>query len=95
MPGLRLSMVWRSALPCHFMVHKLERTVSSLKATSAVVLWTPRRSTWPWLELLASDDMSEAVFIVGIGACTPVSRSAWASAAAVHAGISGFSPPPI
>lgn len=34
--------------------------------------------------------MSEAVFIVGLGACTPVGRSAWASAAAARAGITGF-----
>lgn len=35
--------------------------------------------------------MSEAVFIVGFGACTAVGRSAWASAAAVRAGVAGFS----
>lgn len=38
--------------------------------------------------------MSEAVFIVGLGACTAVGRSAWASAAAVRAGIAGFTQHP-
>ena len=34
--------------------------------------------------------MSERVFITGLGATTAVGRTAWASAAAVRAGISGF-----
>lgn len=34
--------------------------------------------------------MSERVLIVALGACTPVGRDAWSSAAAVRAGISGF-----
>jgi 3-oxoacyl-[acyl-carrier-protein] synthase-1 len=38
--------------------------------------------------------MSERVFITGLGANTPVGRSAWASAAAVRAGISGFTQHP-
>lgn len=38
--------------------------------------------------------MGEAVFIVGFGACTAVGRSAWASAAAVRAGIAGFAQHP-
>jgi 3-oxoacyl-[acyl-carrier-protein] synthase-1 len=38
--------------------------------------------------------MSERVFITGLGAKTPVGRSAWASAAAVRAGISGFTQHP-
>ncbi|MEX8519912.1 MAG: beta-ketoacyl synthase N-terminal-like domain-containing protein [Leptothrix sp. (in: b-proteobacteria)] len=38
--------------------------------------------------------MSEAVFIVGLGACTAIGRSAWASAAAVRAGIAGFTQHP-
>lgn len=38
--------------------------------------------------------MDEAVYIVGIGACTPVGRTAWSSAAAVRAGICGFTQHP-
>lgn len=38
--------------------------------------------------------MSEPVFITGLGANTPVGRGAWASAAAVRAGISGFTQHP-
>lgn len=38
--------------------------------------------------------MDEAVAIIGMGANTAVGRSAWASAAAVRAGISGFSQHP-
>ena len=38
--------------------------------------------------------MSERVFITGLGANTAVGRSAWASAAAVRAGISGFTQHP-
>lgn len=34
--------------------------------------------------------MAERVVIVALGACTPVGRDAWSSAAAVRAGISGF-----
>jgi 3-oxoacyl-[acyl-carrier-protein] synthase I len=34
--------------------------------------------------------MSERVVIVAMGACTPVGRDAWSSAAAVRAGVSGF-----
>lgn len=34
--------------------------------------------------------MAEAVVIVAMGACTPVGRDAWSSAAAVRAGICGF-----
>lgn len=34
--------------------------------------------------------MAEPVVIVAMGACTPVGRDAWSSAAAVRAGISGF-----
>lgn len=34
--------------------------------------------------------MPERVAIVGMGACTPVGRDAWSSAAAVRAGVSGF-----
>lgn len=34
--------------------------------------------------------MAERIAIVGLGACTPVGRDAWSSAAAVRAGISGF-----
>ncbi len=34
--------------------------------------------------------MTERVVIVAMGACTPVGRDAWSSAAAVRAGISGF-----
>jgi 3-oxoacyl-[acyl-carrier-protein] synthase-1 len=34
--------------------------------------------------------MAERVVIVAMGACTPVGRDAWSSAAAVRAGISGF-----
>ena len=30
--GARVSLVWHSALPCHFKVQKLERTVVTLKA---------------------------------------------------------------
>lgn len=29
----RVSIVWHSALPCHFKMHKLEQTTISLKAT--------------------------------------------------------------
>ncbi len=38
--------------------------------------------------------MAERVVIVAMGACTPLGRDAWASAAAVRAGISGFSQHP-
>lgn len=38
--------------------------------------------------------MSENVYIVGFGACTPLGRNALASAAAVRAGISGFTQHP-
>lgn len=38
--------------------------------------------------------MSERVFITGLGASTAVGRGAWASAAAVRAGISGFTQHP-
>lgn len=38
--------------------------------------------------------MSERVVIVAMGACTPVGRDAWSSAAAVRAGISGFAQHP-
>ena len=38
--------------------------------------------------------MSERVFITGMGATTPVGRTAWASAAAVRAGVSGFTQHP-
>ena len=34
--------------------------------------------------------MAERVVIVALGACTPVGRDAWSSAAAVRAGVSGF-----
>jgi 3-oxoacyl-[acyl-carrier-protein] synthase I len=34
--------------------------------------------------------MAERVVIVALGACTPVGRDAWSSAAAIRAGISGF-----
>ena len=34
--------------------------------------------------------MAERVMIVAMGACTPIGRDAWSSAAAVRAGISGF-----
>ena len=34
--------------------------------------------------------MAERVVIVSLGACTPVGRDAWSSAAAIRAGISGF-----
>lgn len=37
---------------------------------------------------------ADAVVIVGLGASTPVGRSAWASAAAVRAGLSGFAQHP-
>lgn len=38
--------------------------------------------------------MTERVLVAGIGACTPVGRGAWESAAAIRAGISGFSQHP-
>ena len=38
--------------------------------------------------------MSENIFIVGMGAATAVGRGAWASAAAVRAGVSGFTQHP-
>ena len=38
--------------------------------------------------------MTERVFVVGMGASTPVGRGAWESAAAVRAGISGFTDHP-
>lgn len=38
--------------------------------------------------------MSERIFIVCLGASTPVGRGAWASAAAVRAGLSGFAQHP-
>jgi 3-oxoacyl-[acyl-carrier-protein] synthase I len=38
--------------------------------------------------------MAERVVIVAMGACTPVGRDAWSSAAAVRAGISGFAQHP-
>jgi len=38
--------------------------------------------------------MNEQVFITGLGANTPVGRGAWSSAAAVRAGISGFTQHP-
>ena len=38
--------------------------------------------------------MTERIVIVAIGACTPVGRDAWSSAAAVRAGISGFAQHP-
>jgi 3-oxoacyl-[acyl-carrier-protein] synthase-1 len=38
--------------------------------------------------------MSDRVVVVGLGACTPVGRDAWSSAAAVRAGVSGFSQHP-
>ncbi len=38
--------------------------------------------------------MAERVVIVALGACTPVGRDAWSSAAAVRAGISGFAQHP-
>lgn len=38
--------------------------------------------------------MAEAVHIVGLGACTPLGRHAWSSAAAVRAGIAGFTQHP-
>ena len=38
--------------------------------------------------------MTERVFVVGMGASTPVGRGAWESAAAVRAGISGFTEHP-
>lgn len=44
---------------------------------------------------MASDRLSELdVQVCGLGACTPVGRSAWASAAAVRAGIAGFTQHP-
>ena len=43
---------------------------------------------WSW------PDVTERVVIVAMGACTPVGRDAWSSAAAVRAGISGFAQHP-
>ena len=38
--------------------------------------------------------MSESVVIVALGASTPLGRDAWSSAAAVRAGLSGFTQHP-
>ncbi len=44
--------------------------------------------SWSW------PDVAERIAIVALGACTPVGRDAWSSAAAVRAGISGFAQHP-
>lgn len=46
----------------------------------------------PWTTSSTWSEHGEGPVIAGLGAVTPVGRSAWAAAAAVRAGVSGFGP---
>ncbi len=87
----RVSLVWHTALPCHFKVQKLDRTIVTLKAQLART-----RDAAEAHELEPGLSSAEhALHGVALGASTPVGREAWSSAAAVRAGISGFAEHPV
>src|SRR5688500_3123450 len=47
------------------------------------------RTRWSWPDMSAAN-----VYVAALGASTPVGRDAWASAAAIRAGVGGFAEHP-
>ena len=88
--GPSVSLLWHSALPCHSLALELQHTTIDLRPAA-----TAQEQACRTCEPGRTADMpGTGVQIVGVGASTPVGRNVWASAAAVRAGLAGFSEHP-